>query len=277
MREYKLAELCPSKLPLAVEIRGTPCYQAIHRHDAIELVYIRHGAGWCAVDGVICPMLTGDLYVIPVGTTHEYYGDPGLSYVNCLFDRSIFHDDEMALFQQFVSSEKVLASKYTFGPYLQEQLTCKLDELNRELRSDTPWHLERSRALFIDFLVFVLRNAAQAPGIVASCSHEHLGRVLSYIAEHLDEKLSLERLAALSGYNPDYLGRLFRREVGAGVSEYIRSRRLERACLELEKSDRSIDEIARMTGFFDASYFIRTFKKYCSLTPAQFRRKARKK
>ena len=45
MREFKLAELCRTELPLCVEIRGTPYDQAIHRHDAIDLVYIRHGAG----------------------------------------------------------------------------------------------------------------------------------------------------------------------------------------------------------------------------------------
>ena len=277
MREFKLAELCRTELPLCVEIRGTPYYQEIHRHDAIELVYIRHGAGWCAVDGVVCPMLTGDLYMIPVGLTHEYYGDPGLSYVNVLFDEKIFHDDERELFRRFSVPDAGTPVKYTFGPYLREELTRRLDELSEELCFSRPWHLQRVRALFIDFLIFVLRNASRAPGVQTACAQKHLGRVLSFINDHLGEKLPMEQLAEISGYAPGYLGRIFRREVGAGVAEYIRTRRLERACLELEKGDASIEEIARGNGFFDASYFIKIFRKHCAMTPAQFRRKAREK
>ena len=98
---------------------------------------------------------------------------------------------------------------------------------------------------------------------------------LGYIADHLDSKLTLERLAGISGFKTDYFGKLFRREIGVGVSEYIRSRRIERACYELEHADKSIDEIAQETGFFDTSYFIKTFKKYCGVTPLHFRRNSR--
>ena len=40
--------------------------------------------------------------------------------------------------------------------------------------------------------------------------------------------------------------------------------------------DYSLSEIAQETGFFDTSYFIKTFKKYCGVTPLHFRRRSRR-
>ena len=146
------------------------------------------------------------------------------------------------------------------------------DELNEEINTPSPFYMLRSRALFIDLLVFILRHAVMAPGIRASHAQKHLGKVLSYITDNLNTKLSMKMLAEISGYAPDYFGKLFRKELGTGLSEYICNRRLERACYELEHSGMSVDEIAVRTGFFDASYFIKMFRKHCGITPAQFRR-----
>lgn len=274
MFEYKLKELCSTPLPLVIQKRKTPYYQRIHLHDAIELVYIERGSGWCAVNGIIHPMLTGDLYIIPVGATHEYFSEENLHYINILFDRSIFQENEEELYRKFsgLDTERML-DKYTFGLDLQKKIISRIDELNHELFSSEPYHLLRAKSLFIELLIFIFRNAVCAPGIRASHAQKHLGRVLNYITEHLDSKLSLELLAEVSGYKPDYFGKLFRREIGTGVSEYICNKRIEYACYELSHSEKSIDSIALENGFFDTSYFIKMFKRHCNCTPLQYRKK----
>ena len=274
MREYKLEDLCTTELQLVIQKLEGPSYQSVHCHNAVELVYIEHGSGWCAINDIVYPMLTGDLYIIPVGSTHEYYCEKDLRYINLLFNESIFEENERPLFHSFSGqTTDRMPDKYTFGPDLQKKISSRIDELNSELLSNAPWHLQRGRALFIELLVFIFRNAVRAPGICAPHAQRQLGRVLSYITDHLDSKLSLQLLAELSGYQPDYFGKLFRKEIGVGVAEYICSRRIERACYELERAGKSIDEIAQETGFFDTSYFIKIFKRNCGLTPLQYRRK----
>lgn len=272
MYEFKLSELCKNELPIVIDTWQVPNYQKIHKHDAIELVYITHGAGWCAVDGVVNPMLTGDLYIIPIGLTHEFYGDPGLEYVNCLFNQSIFKEDELELFNHFNdSTQEELAHKYTFGPFYQNKINGMLKELSEELYSNEPFHLIRARALFINFLIFIIQNTSQSPGIQTNCAQKNLARVLSYINDNLEKKLTLETLSKKSNYTPDYLSKLFKKEIGATPTEFICKKRLEKACILLEESDFTIEEISNKTGFFDASYFVKTFKKKCAITPAQFR------
>lgn len=270
--EYKFEKFLNTSLPLVVQKRQSPYYQKIHLHNAIELVYIRHGAGWCAVNGTIYPMFTGDLYVIPIGATHEYYSDANLNYVNCLFDATIFHADEMEIFNFFnTRNGQDLPDKYTFGPDLQPKIADYLDELDRELNSIHSFHLQFSRSIFIELLIFIIRHATIATGIKASHAQKQLGRVLSYINDNLDKKILQKSLAELSGYAPYYFGKLFRREIGCSVIEYICKCRLERAASELKNTSLTIDEIAVRTGFFDASYFIKVFKKHFDMTPYDFR------
>jgi len=277
MLEYKLDALRTAALPLVIQRLKGPLRQEIHRHDAVELVCIEHGSGWCAVNGIIHPMLTGDLYIIPLGATHEYYCEKDLSYINILFNSSIFHDDEQELYRAFSGqAADRMPDKYTFGPDLQPEILSRIRALNDELFSKEPYQPVRCRAMFVELLIFIFRYAFHAPAVRASHAQIHLGRVLGYITDHLDAKLTLARLAEISGYKTDYFGKLFRREIGVGVSEYIRSRRIEQACHELEHADKSIDEIAQETGFFDTSYFIKTFKKYCGVTPLHFRRRSRR-
>lgn len=280
MREYRLAELTASPLPLAVQKMNAPAYQPCHLHDAVEMVYIRHGAGWCAVGGVVQLMLTGDLFIIPVGVTHEYYSDSGvsLSYVNCLFDPGIFRDGEELLADFFAGCGKGgTPDKYTFGPEARERIGNLFDELHAELHSGEKFHVIRSRALFIELMVFILRGVSGAPGLRASRNQAQLSRVLCFIADRLDRKLPLKMLAGIAGYSPDYFGKLFRRELGVSLSEYILARRLEQAAWELEHTGRTVEEIARNTGFFDASCFIRKFRKYSGMTPLRFRFRRRER
>lgn len=276
MQEYKLSDLSPTTLPLAVQILNGPYYQPSHKHNVIEMVYIRHGAGWCAVNGRLNPMFTGDLYIIPPGATHEYYSHlkTELQYVNCLFDFSIFNDNEKDL-EAFFHNDVLyrMPRKFTFGYPMQQQLMTMFSEMQKELYTISPFHLIRCRTLFIELVIQIIRNSGHAAGIETTHIQKHLGRVLGYINEHLAEKLSLAKLAALSGYAPDYFGKLFRNELGTGISEYIRNRRMELACYKLANSAISIEDIAIKTGFFDASYFIKKFKKYCGMTPMQFRKK----
>ena len=122
MREFKLEELCKNELPLVIQKLHGPSHQFAHRHNAVELVYIEHGSGWCAVNGIVHPMLTGDLYVIPVGATHEYCCEKNFSYINLLFNESIFREDELELFRSFAGqTADKMPDKYTFGPDLQKK------------------------------------------------------------------------------------------------------------------------------------------------------------
>ena len=70
-----------------------------------------------------------------------------------------------------------------------------------------------------------------------------------------------------------YLGRLFKKETGMCIGDYINLRRLEIAKELLASTDDKIISISSSVGFNNVTYFNRLFKKQTGLTPLQYRSK----
>lgn len=99
-----------------------------------------------------------------------------------------------------------------------------------------------------------------------------LARSLSYIEEHLKDKLDLEYLADIANYSPWHFHRQFTAFIGYGVGDYIRRRRLSEASRELIFTDKPIREIARSYQFESQEAFTRSFKNYSGVTPGYARK-----
>jgi len=94
--------------------------------------------------------------------------------------------------------------------------------------------------------------------------------VLTFIASHLHEKISLRTLGEQMGYNPNYFIDLFRKETGVSPHQYIIRRRLQKAILLL-RENRSVTEVAEAVGFSDANSLARAFKAQFGVSPSRFR------
>lgn len=96
---------------------------------------------------------------------------------------------------------------------------------------------------------------------------ERIGRALSYIHAHLDEPLTVERLAALSYMSRYHFMRLFKEQTGAPVHAYIRQRRLLRAA-ERIRSGVPAGQAAAESGYGDYSAFYRAFRDCFGASPS---------
>lgn len=94
---------------------------------------------------------------------------------------------------------------------------------------------------------------------------------MDYIYDNLHTKLTLPELADASGLSPAYLSRLFRKEVGMPVSEYIMRKRIEAACNMLRYSEYSCIAISDYLCFSSESHFIQVFRRYTGFTPRKYR------
>lgn len=99
-------------------------------------------------------------------------------------------------------------------------------------------------------------------------------RCTEYIHTHLHTRITVDELCAVSGLSRAYLSRLFKREVGMPMGEYITRRRLEAARKALEFTDQPIPDIAHTLAFSSESHFISVFRRHTGVTPGQYRRKA---
>lgn len=98
-------------------------------------------------------------------------------------------------------------------------------------------------------------------------------KAMDYIYDNLHSSLSLEDIADHTGLSHSYMSRLFHKEVGVTLSDYIAIKRVETAGNMLRFSDYSIVDIGNYLAFSSNSHFISTFKKIVGMTPGEYRKK----
>jgi AraC-like DNA-binding protein len=97
-------------------------------------------------------------------------------------------------------------------------------------------------------------------------------RVVHYIEDNLDdEELKRESIARALRINGEWLSRIFPRQVGMTVTDYITDKRLEKAAGLLRNTEKTVGDIAAECGYLDQNYFTRIFKRKFGATPGSYR------
>jgi AraC-like DNA-binding protein len=64
---------------------------------------------------------------------------------------------------------------------------------------------------------------------------------------------------------------MFKKATGLSPNDYLQRHRIECAREQLRRDEVSITDVALSTGFESSQYFSRVFRKYCGITPTEFR------
>jgi AraC family transcriptional regulator len=98
-------------------------------------------------------------------------------------------------------------------------------------------------------------------------------RVLAFAARHLDQDLSLEKLAGQAGISSFHLQRMFASAVGETPKQITQRLRLEQAAVMLLTGRDSVLDIALGCGFQSHEVFSRAFRKTFKITPTAYRKR----
>lgn len=93
---------------------------------------------------------------------------------------------------------------------------------------------------------------------------------IDYICENLHTRITINTLSDIVKLNKSYLSRLFKKEVGKTISDYIQDKKIETAQNMLIYSDFSPAQIASILAFPNQSYFTEIFHKKTGMTPKNY-------
>jgi signal transduction histidine kinase/AraC-like DNA-binding protein len=94
---------------------------------------------------------------------------------------------------------------------------------------------------------------------------------VAYMQQNYQQVLSRQELASAIGVNPDYLTRIFRRELSISLWDYLSRYRIKRAKELLRMTHSNIATVAAQVGFTDPAYFSRVFHKEVGCSPREYR------
>ncbi len=243
-----------------------------HSHTRFEITLIEAGSGVYTTDRGDFPISAGDMLVFSGNEFHciTQVGEEGLSITNLHFEPSLLNErltDEFpnlffshsAEFENRIPKEKNQALRRLFLQMKQE-IVQKAPAYDMAVCSRL--HL---------FLLELLRRYGYADG--APLRYEELRKIPAYIDHHFSDPLTLEELAGLAGISPHYFSALFKKVFSISLWDYILSKRVEHAIhLMLTEGERTMLEIATLSGFNNTANFNKQFKRLTGMTPTQYRR-----
>ena len=101
--------------------------------------------------------------------------------------------------------------------------------------------------------------------------NDRIRRAMYYMAEHSARPFRLQDVATHCGLSLSRLSHLFKAQIGQTPQRYSEELRLRLAQQLLAHSSLPVAEIAAETGFMDAFYFAKRFRKFAGCTPTEYR------
>lgn len=249
----------------------------LHSHDYYEFYFFLEGNVSIEVSGKKYPVQFGDIMVMPPHLPHR----PIIHSLDVPYRRFVFW-----ISQEYYTHLIQLSPDYGYLiQYVQlsknhlfhnDRITfntvqSRVLHLIEEMRSDR-FGREAQITLCVNDLVLYLnrlvyeRNTPKEKGEERSLYQS----LAEYIEEHLDENLSLERLAEEFYVSKYHIAHVFKDSLGMSIHQYITKKRLT-LCREAILGNMSITEAYQTFGFGDYSSFYRAFKKEYGISPKDFR------
>lgn len=101
-------------------------------------------------------------------------------------------------------------------------------------------------------------------------SSQPITAAVTYILNHLDEQLTVDRLSRLACMSASGFHHAFKNEMGVSPVEFMNTEKIKLGMSLLRRGDCSIQEVAMRCGFSSGSYFTRVFKQRLGVSPRSF-------
>lgn len=244
-----------------------------HVHNCYELIHFINFSGSYSVEGHIYEINNNDILITNLNELHRALLPP-----NTIFES-----------QQFLLKEAFLA-EFVFNDYnpfralKYRELGCQnkidasivnqyhLDDLFNQMTFYHEHPLPESesmvKALSLQLLTHINNIISITPMIKES--NNIIQDILVYINNNLTEKITLELLEIKFCTSRYYISRIFKRQIGCTVVEYITTKRILLA-KEFILNGMYASDAALEAGFFDYSNFYRAFKHATGMSPYDYK------
>ena len=97
-------------------------------------------------------------------------------------------------------------------------------------------------------------------------------QIEAYIEQHINQDLTLNKVAEHFFYNPSYLSRLFKSKLNQNYMSFVSEIRIKSAQKYLENPNYSVAEVSEKCGYKSYKHFVKVFKRITNLTPTEYRK-----
>lgn len=244
-----------------------------HYHLEYELFYLDKGSGVFGVEDSTFNISEGDVIYVEPDVKHYFKKtSESYHYYAFVFDLSAFGtegDDSRNILENIKISNQLdlpdnILEKIRDGVLLEKQ-----DSFGHEIQIKSI--LFQIFAYIIESKQFIAYSKnknmyhPQSRAVQEACN---------YIRENYQEKIDYQKVIEQTNYSKSQFIKIFKKQTGMNITDYINRYRIENACLDMLKTTKSITQIATENGFNNIQYFSKKFKEMMGCTPREYKLQA---
>ena len=232
-------------------------YNSFKAEAVYKVHYVCRGSGFLHTREKVFPLSVGDIFFTFPGTPFYIEARPGLSYMYISF---------LGTRANMIMEKLKISNSNCYFPDCGD--ICEFWENAFNINRDLTDLISESVLLFtFSFIGNRILEFSKK-----SYKLEETFLVLKkYIDDNFtDPGLSLNSIGKELQYNPKYISGLFKEKMGIGINEYINTARCQQACTLIDQGLSCVKEISALSGYNDALYFSKVFKKRIGVSPKQY-------
>jgi AraC-like DNA-binding protein len=247
-----------------------------HRHDMHELFICLNDFGVQYIGGEKCGFSRGRAFFLFSGISHALECDMknGGEFVFFCFDPKYFLSREMSGMHDNI--QRLADGRNYFSgadpDYLAENVRIA-NELYSEINNPRMLSEEKITALLTCLIASFSRSLESETSDNMENDSSKLAQLCRRIRKHPEVDYRLSDAVGAAAMSRSKFAVRFKEYTGMTMMEYVIEFRLKYACNLLSDKDTSVLEAALQSGFNNAGYFHRQFKKRFGITPLQMKKR----
>jgi AraC-like DNA-binding protein len=254
----KKPDLVIPKIDYLVYRKCTPSWNIYEQVlKSWDFTYVIQGNARYTIDGSEYMLSPGDLLCLPIGTVREAVTWP---------DRLMHCFSVDVQLNDFRGQPAYMPFPLVSHLGLKDDIIRLFHELCFTWIEKQPGyaikatgHLLLLLSRFYELIIYKTDSVSGDPRI---------NKMISYIAAHYSDRITLKKMAAMLGLNCHYLGALFKSETGYTFNQYLTRTSIKHAENMMKNGEFTVQEAAEIVGFSDSFYFYKKFKSTLGFPPS---------
>jgi len=230
------------------------------------LFYCVDGHGWYQIGDQRYEVSPNEFFILPQNVEHAYgshAGDPwSIYWIH-------FGGDSLKEFNQIKAVQK------HFKPFYIKDSGDILPIFTKIYKTlELGYSIDNllfANMCLSHFLTLFVYNSRHYVTPVQNDKTDCVDNAILYMQEHINENISLNELSSQYNYSVSRFSNLFKQKTGYAPIDYFVQMKMQKACQQLDFTNKSIKDIAFSMGFDDPYYFSKRFSTMIGMSPKKYR------
>ncbi|MCQ2432108.1 MAG: AraC family transcriptional regulator [Clostridia bacterium] len=251
-----------------------------HHHCFFEFVYVLKGTTLHTLGNRKMMIKEGDYFLIDIDNTHSYESvseNEEFTIINCMFlpqflDRALVHAHQ---FNDLINNYLIHFNSRNFESIptmniyhdADKKILFLMQQMLHEYQKKDKEYMEVIRSYLSVAIINLVRNVSNIGDDGRDITHY----IKEYVANNYAQPITLSEISKNVNFSLSNLSIIFTKNAGMTFREYLQNTRIKKASELLERTNKTIAEIAGLVGYTDPAFFYRLFKKTTNVTPQEYR------